>query len=270
MIDLNIAHRGVWLWILAFVITVASAVYQRMTGPTYPVSGTAVIGGFEQPYEFLTTEEVGTDLEVTLTAPDTAVHAWVEYRRFKSHDEWQRADLVRNGDNLAAVLPQQPSAGKLMYTVYMTRGGGPAVSLTDAPVIARYKGAVPGWVLLPHILIMFAAMLVANRTGLEALDSRGRYKRKMVLTIALMFIGGFILGPIMQKFAFGAWWTGFPLGTDLTDNKTLIAMLFWLWAWFKNRKNRSSRLWICVAALVTLVIFLIPHSLLGSELDYTQ
>lgn len=270
MIDIKIAHHSVWLWILAFLITAGSAVYQRMTGPTYPVRGIAHLGSSEQPYSFLTSEEVGRDLKVSITSPDTAVQAWVKYRRFKSHDAWQRIDLVRDGDMLAAYLPAQPSAGKLIYTVSAAKGEGPAVALTTEPVIARYKGGVPAWVLLPHILIMFMAMLIANRTGLEALDSRGRTKRKMLLTIILLFIGGFILGPVMQKFAFGAYWTGFPFGTDLTDNKTLIAMLFWVWAWFKNRKNQTSRLWIVIATLMTLVIFLIPHSLLGSELDYTQ
>jgi len=27
------------IWVLAFIITIAAAVYQRATGPTYPVSG---------------------------------------------------------------------------------------------------------------------------------------------------------------------------------------------------------------------------------------
>ena len=270
MINLNVSQHNVWFWILAFLITAASAVYQRMTGPTYPVRGTAEIGGAEQPFEFLTTEEVGNDLEIVLAAPDTALHAWVEYKRYKSHDQWSRIDLVRNDETLAASLPHQPPAGKLIYQVFAARAEGPAVPLTAEPVIARYKGSVPGWVLLPHILIMFAAMLIANRAGLEALDAEGRPKRLMGTAIILLFIGGFILGPIMQRYAFGAFWTGFPFGTDLTDNKTLIAFIFWLWAWYKNRGSRSGRVWVVVAALVTLIIFLIPHSVLGSELDYTQ
>jgi hypothetical protein len=48
-----------------------------------------------------------------------------------------------------------------------------------------------------------------------------------------------ILGPVVQKFAFGEYWTGFPFGTDLTDNKTLIAFIGWiiaLVAVFKSEK----------------------------------
>ncbi len=44
----------------------------------------------------------------------------------------------------------------------------------------------------------------------------------------LLVLGGFLLGPIVQKYAFGAFWTGWPFGEDLTDNKTAVAVLAWL------------------------------------------
>ena len=57
----------------------------------------------------------------------------------------------------------------------------------------------------------------------------------------------------------------FPLGGDLTDSKTLFAVLFWLAAFLLRKKSR----WWTVAATVLMVaVYLIPHSLLGSELDY--
>ena len=113
-------------------------------------------------------------------------------------------------------------------------------------------------------------MLLSNRTALEALDANGRAYGYMLWTIGLLLAGGFIMGPLMQKYAFGALWTGFPFGMDLTDNKTLITMLIWLWAWFQNRKGRNRRGWIVIAGVLLIVVYLIPHSLLGSELDYTQ
>jgi len=83
----------------------------------------------------------------------------------------------------------------------------------------------------------------------------------------MMFVGGFILGPIVQYNAFGQAWTGFPLGHDLTDNKTLIAFVAWMFAVAMNWKK--DRPWATViASIVTIVIFSIPHSLRGSELNY--
>jgi hypothetical protein len=74
----------------------------------------------------------------------------------------------------------------------------------------------------------------------------------------------------MQKFAFGAFWTGFPFGADLTDNKTMVALIGWIIALIAGRKSKSPRSWYLGAAILLLVVFLIPHSLLGSELDYSE
>jgi len=81
-------------------------------------------------------------------------------------------------------------------------------------------------------------------------------------------VGQFILGPLVQKYAFGIFWSGFPLGTDLTDNKTVIMFFFWIVALAAGRKGRPARLAVLAASVVTLVIYLIPHSLFGSELKY--
>ncbi|MFN3414446.1 MAG: hypothetical protein ACK42L_10350, partial [Thermoanaerobaculum sp.] len=83
----------------------------------------------------------------------------------------------------------------------------------------------------------------------------------------LFAFGGLVLGPFVQKSAFGSYWTGFPVGTDLTDTKTLAVVLAWIWAGIRSGGDRK---WpVLVAAALTLVIFAIPHSLLGSEIDWT-
>jgi hypothetical protein len=88
--------------------------------------------------------------------------------------------------------------------------------------------------------------------------------------LGFLLIGGFVLGPAVQLYAFDAWWTGFPFGTDLTDNKTLIALIVWLTAFFMYKRTTRPRVWAFAAAVVMMIIFLIPHSLLGSELDYNK
>jgi hypothetical protein len=96
------------------------------------------------------------------------------------------------------------------------------------------------------------------------------------ITLGLMTVGGMILGPIVQKYAFGAFWTGFPWGYDLTDNKTLIMCLVWIGAcavlgWKPRTPTPTwrGRLAVLAAAVVMTGVYLIPHSLRGSELDYS-
>ncbi|MDD3742714.1 MAG: hypothetical protein PHX54_03725, partial [Lentimicrobiaceae bacterium] len=89
------------------------------------------------------------------------------------------------------------------------------------------------------------------------------------LTLIFLFIGGLVFGPIVQKYAFGAYWTGFPFGYDLTDNKTAIAFVFWAWAVYKLWRNPEKHGWALLASIVLMLIYIIPHSTLGSEIDHT-
>lgn len=58
-----------------------------------------------------------------------------------------------------------------------------------------------------------------------------------------------------------------PVGEDLTDNKVLASVIIWIAAIMLNR--RKERKWmIIVAALFLFAIYMIPHSMRGSELDF--
>ncbi len=94
-----------------------------------------------------------------------------------------------------------------------------------------------------------------------------RFKKYTSLTVVFLLIGGMCLGPIVQLYAFGDLWTGVPFGWDLTDNKTLIAFIFWLIALVYNRKH-DKPLWSLIAAIVLMVIYTIPHSVMGSTFSY--
>jgi hypothetical protein len=256
-------------WFLAVVITLGSAVYQRLTGPTHPLGGKAVVAGVEVRYSLPRSAETVGDARIEVPAP-APFEGWLEWRRYKTADDWTRVALVREADRLVGLLPAQPTAAKVAYRVVLT-GNGETKPLTgDIPIVLRFKDPVPAWVLIPHILVMFAGMLLSTAAGLAALDKKRNPRRFVLWTVALLFAGGFLLGPLVQKFAFGVAWSGFPLGLDLTDNKTLIAFLFWIVAFLAGRKGKPARPFVIAASLVTLLVFLIPHSLLGSEYDYSK
>ncbi len=202
-------------WVLAVLVTVPFLVFQRRTGPTYPARGVAEIAGTTISYRLPRSATVGVEALVRIPAPDTAMTGTLVYRRFRSHDPWAERPLQREGGLLLGRLPELPPAGKVMYLVRV-RAGEQEAQLTSEPVILRYKGRVPLGVLLPHVLFITMAMLLSNRAGLEAIARNGKPRRFMGATIVLFVVGGLVLGPIVQKMAFGAYWTGFPFGHDLT------------------------------------------------------
>lgn len=265
---MNRTSRSVIMWLLALLITLATVIYQRMTGPTHPVRGKATIENEDISYRLIRSYAQPEDAPVKVKVENRDISGSFIYKRTPSYDEWTREDMVREGDYLIAYIPQQPPAGKVMYQITL-ESDNDRIKLTEDPVFIRFRGDVPAFVFIPHIIIIFFAMLLSTRAGIAAILKEKTYKLTLWTLITLL-VGGLIFGPIMQKYAFGAWWTGWPFGNDLTDNKTAVAFLFWAYALVKVYKNKYHRGWVFAAAVITLIIFLIPHSMLGSEIDWTQ
>jgi hypothetical protein len=262
-------RKNVWVWLLALAVTLASAVWQRLTGPTYPVRGHVRLGEQEFALTLERSHSVSADQELRLAMPDRAVSGEVAWRRYPTKENWHVIPLGRAGDMLIGSLPRQPMAGRLEYQVRLMRGPE-QVTFPSRPAITRFKGDVPEYVLGPHILLMFLGMLFATKSGLDAVLGRTDLARLAWITLGLLFVGGFLLGPAVQKYAFDAWWTGVPFGWDLTDNKTLLAVLVWLVAAVCTRSRRLARAGVIAAAVVTLVVFAIPHSVWGSQINWSQ
>ncbi|HKK43282.1 MAG TPA: hypothetical protein VJ963_12790 [Bacteroidales bacterium] len=274
------------LWSLAFIITIAAAIYQRHTGPTYPKDLEIKANGIQYELKLVRSLSLNERPEVRLEIADTSVKARLFYKRFRTNDEYQSVNFkykeypvhsfvmnkifkITEEKGLYADVPKQPEAGKIQYYFQITDAEGTQTYLKDEPVVIRFKGPVPLSILLPHVLMMFIAMLFSTLAGLMAAVRHPQYKKYALWTLILFIAGGFILGPLVQYHAFGELWTGIPFGWDLTDNKTLIAAVFWILAVFMNRKHNRP-VFTILAAVVLLLVFSIPHSMFGSEFNYAS
>ena len=262
--------KSILLWSIAFLLTTATAVYQRVTGPTYPVAGKIHFGNELINYRLDRSHGGEGDHLVEIRVKDENISGELSWKRYKTNDDWTSVEMKRVDGKLMASLPHQPSAGKLLYKVILQKDDKVVVLPVEDGVIIRFKGDVPIFFLIPHIIFIFGAMLLSTRTGLEYFNEGRKFKPLTILTFIFVIIGGFILGPIIQYYAFGAFWTGFPFGHDLTDNKILIGFIGWLIALIALYKFANPKRWIILASVLMFIIFLIPHSLLGSELDYNK
>jgi len=266
--------KNIFVWIFAVVLTATVLIYQRMTGPTYPLRGSVEIDNAKVSYALLRSwsnakeESDRTGARISVAVSDNDISGECKYKRLGTADEWTNLDMQRDGEELIVYLPNQPAAGKLLYFITLNKGNN-SYTLSENPVVIRFKSWIPKWIPPPHVLLIFMALLFSTMTAVEALRRGKNAFTYSILTVFSMLIGGLIMGPLMQKYAFGEYWTGWPFGQDLTDNKTLVAFIFWVIAMFVLRKNRQNRLWPVIAAVVTLAIFVIPHSVLGSEFDYS-
>ncbi len=253
-------------WVLAVVISLAAMFYQRMTGPTYPKK--YEITYQNEDYHFnLPRSNNGRpgDYPVEVELPET-FSANLIWRLYPTEDPWETKVMERDGNLLSTSLPHQPPAGKIEYHLELMADGNPVDLLENESVVIRFRGDVPAWALIPHVLMMILTVIWSMATIIFAFANIPSYKKHVGLTIIFLLIGGFILGPVVQKYSFGQLWTGWPLGEDMTDNKVLFALLAFLIAWFLRKKSYGR--WLAIgAALVMLAVYLIPHSMGGSELD---
>ncbi|MEM7233101.1 MAG: hypothetical protein AAF517_13045, partial [Planctomycetota bacterium] len=255
---------GAFLWLLAFVLMASAAIYQRATGPTYPKKGAVEVAGQSYDYELIRSQETRHGALVVLPDPGAETEAILHWRRYPlqepftmvpltrdeedivealpaSEREGARAELAEAREDLGhglvvAPLPVQPAAGKLEYFLEVTANGHsqriPAVEegAEAENIVIRYKDPVPDSILIPHIFFMFFSLMIVLRTALSALVQPRTMRRYAWTALVGMTVGGMVLGPIVQKYAFGAYWTGFPWGYDLTDNKMLIMWVAWIFA----------------------------------------
>ncbi|MCR5238793.1 MAG: hypothetical protein K6E15_01295 [Prevotella sp.] len=249
-------------WLLAVVITLALSIFQRMTGPTYPQKVTVELHG-ESSQVKLPRSGVQHDEIVVLNGFPSDTKAQIHYRRYPTSHEFTTVEFSWKDGELQAALPVQPVGGKLQY--YITVGGKDYSA--EAPIVIRFRNDVPAGILIPHILFMFGAMLIAVYTFIQVV-TRKTYDKWLKVTVLFLFVGGFVFGPLVQHAAFGPWWTGFPYGTDLTDNKTLLSFLFFVVS-LVTLKWKYNKWLVSLAVLFMIAVFTIPHSAYGSEYDYT-
>jgi hypothetical protein len=239
------------------------------------VRGRFEVAGQDYRYSLKRNDYSTRDARVAIPQPGPGVSGALHWKRYPTSDEFRAVPLRPQDGELVGELPAQPAAGKLEYYITLNTADGELrlPESSEEEVIIRFKDPVPIYILLPHVLFMFFSILIGMRAGLAALFAPAGMRRLAWITLGGMTAGGMILGPIVQKLAFGAFWTGFPFGYDLTDNKVLVMWLVWIVAClavgFRPRRNeRAARLVVVAAALVMMVVYLIPHSAQGSELDY--
>lgn len=272
--------RNILLWTLAVLMMLGAVIYQRRTGPTYPKRGDVTVGATEYHYRLIRSEYSHKDARVALPDLGEGVTGTLFFKRYKTGDNFTATPLEKesgeDGLELVAYLPTQPAAGKLEYYLEVTAGGGKQrIPADEENIIIRFKDHVPTAILASHVTFMFFAVLIGMRAGLGALVGDPRMRTLAWVTFIGMSIGGMVLGPIVQKYSFGEYWTGFPWGYDLTDNKMLIMWIVWLLACSTiglrpKKKELVGRVVVGIATLVMTAVYMIPHSMRGSELDYSK
>ena len=111
--------KNILFWTLAVIITVGSAVYQRMTGPTHPLKGKVILANREIKYTLDRSCDTSTNYKLQIKTGDPSIVGFIIWKRYKTNDEWNKVQMNYIDGKLSGELPKQPMAGKLQYSVML-------------------------------------------------------------------------------------------------------------------------------------------------------
>ncbi|SYZ72686.1 membrane hypothetical protein [Candidatus Zixiibacteriota bacterium] len=183
-----------------------------------------------------------------------------------------------------APLPIFPKGKKVLYYFYIhSRDGKISFNFPNngtKPILIKYEGSVPLYIVIPHIFLMFVGIFLATLALFDAFnvvwdkDSLPQMARNFKWATVAVLLGGYPFGWAMNYFAFGTIWEGIPFGWDFTDNKTQIVLLYLIFlnlsmlgTLYKGRfgsnnySDKTLGYLALVGYLLVMAIYLIPHSI---------
>jgi hypothetical protein len=279
-----------WRITAAVIFTILLLVFTRMTTAVRSVHQIVEQGGILIDHHTVP-KQMGSEIPTISAEVKGASEVKLVYKIGK--DGAYRKIPMNPGSSeenvFEASIPLHAKGKKAWYYLEVISGSGSeevSVTLPRSnsgkvdPIRLKFEGEVPAYVIIPHILAIFAAFFFATLTLFTAVDMKrgkgtlAKSVKYCAITLLLLFIGFFPFGWAMNYFAFGVLWEAFPFGRDVTDNKSQIMFLFWLvtlimvkgtlWGKGEDKNLISGRAYstlVIVSFVATMIILAVPHSL---------
>jgi hypothetical protein len=208
---------------------------------------------------------------------NTSIEAILFYKK-KSDTKFLSLSLYKipASNNYIGEIPTLPKGERYFYYIELKDKLGNIKKIPqNAPekplFYITYEGKPNKHLLTLHILLVIASLIILVHAFYWALniilikENSGLFlklKKSIKFGSLSFFIGAIILGYAVAKQAFGKGWNGLPLGDDITDNKSLLTLLYWGALYFASFriKERTTAMLIIIGTILTLIIYLIPHS----------
>jgi hypothetical protein len=269
--------------IISAVLTIVLLGVSRKMSTRNPQEVVKEFDGIIATHTTITESKLGVMpvVKVNLAGDQTAQVGGVLY--YAVDNGIEQMTTMNHSDDITLVgnLPAGEIGERLVYRIELTKDGDLKALMAPAKergYLLKYKGPVSAFVLIPHIILMFAGVFcsfMALFYGFDLILGKKKVKQAAIavlLSFFCGFIGGVLIGIEVTREVFGgSGWGGWPIGDDVTDTKTEIFLLFWLvtmifgWQGLSGRKlsisNKTFGSMIIVSFIITLIAFLIPHSI---------
>jgi hypothetical protein len=263
--------------VLAFVLSVLMLLLARITATSSPRDCDVEIDRISLSHRTVT-ESFGENPELLLKALSADELEPVVYYTQTLGGPYEAETMRLVDSGFVATLPMLQKNSKWWYRIMVFKQGELLATFPPGKdQFIKFKGRVPPFILISHIIFMYATMFAGVLALLSAVDivtGKGNVRRSIkyvMWTLILGVIGGFVFGPMVSYQTLGIPYEGIPFDDDITDSKTLVFMLFWLFTFLISRRGLKGKemavsrgayaLLVIMSFIVTFGLFLIPHSI---------
>ena len=203
--------------------------------------------------------------------------------------KWIKVDAVPvpgEGLTYRVSVPNQGRGKEFIYYWQVERESGEVLATLppnpeearETPLWFRFEGARSIPLLIAHIACMFGAfllMVMAFITACEDVtkkDVAGRMGKQVLWATVILFLGTFPIGMWLEYQVYATYWTGIPIGRDITDSKSLIIFLYWIVLLLLLKGSafasdptkdvvtvKTSRVLTMAGVILSLAAYLVPH-----------
>lgn len=245
-------------WLLAIVLTAYLVVLQLVMESSYPVVTEINTGKQKISLQLIRSFEGDGDCPVIFPIGDIAVKGHLVYNLKSDTLNQVKRDFKREGDKLTSYLPQQLPGTEMEYRVFLEREKAKIDVNNGKPVVIKFKGKVPLYLILVNAFCIITVLLLSSLTGFYALFNVRSYRWIIyILLISSLFLSLFLF-PLVQKYSLNRW-SYMPKMWSLHTKLLLTSLIWVITALLSLFVKKLRRLWLILASIITCVLFLIPH-----------
>jgi hypothetical protein len=253
--------KKILLLLISTVIAVFAVFVQQFSSSDRPYYEEIKINNIDYSFKLPVYHEGNEECLIELSVPDTTIKGLLYYKLFKSNHEYNFINLIRMNENLVSVLPHQKQNIKVQYYLELNSDGKKYFIARDNPVIVRFQGVVPKYVLFPQVAIMFVALIFSCFAGMLTFSHIDSYKKYAKVSFYLFTLSALVIGIIIHLISFRHLFVQVANNNDLTFYKNGIIFLLWLAVYYVNRKSDFKFLTLAVSIL-TLILYCVSPNVL--------
>ena len=159
---------------------------------------------------------------------------------------------------LYAYIPAQPPLSRVQYRVELTDSGKTYLFPVENNLTMEFLGHVPSQISMFYFITLFAGLLLAVRTGFEVFREPPRLRLYTLFTVISFFCFTLVFSTVKKGCELGIiGGTKIAPITDIFSTGPVLLFALWILAMIIIFNLKKTRIWAVVAAVGTIVIFLL-------------